>query len=70
MYRDTERGAVICAQGSDFSLSYRHAALAAPTERSMTTAAIAGGTNGERLVVPLTDFVVSFALVNEELVAA
>ena len=41
-----------------------------PRPSSAGQPAIAGGANGERLVGPLTDFVVSFALVNEELAAA
>ncbi|HEX9088226.1 MAG TPA: hypothetical protein VF867_11925 [Arthrobacter sp.] len=71
IYRDTERGAAIYGQGPNFGTTYKEAFLAARNgERTMITAVITGRPGLERLVIPLTDFVVAISSFGEELAAA
>lgn len=71
IYRDTERGAAIYGQGPHFDTTYKEALLAARDgERTMITAVITGRPGLERLVVPLTDFVIAVSSFGDELAAA
>jgi len=71
IYRDTARGAAIYGQGPDFAAAYKEALLAARNgERTMITSVLTGRPGIERLVVPLTDFVLFVSFFGDEALAA
>jgi hypothetical protein len=70
LYRETERGTALFAQGPDFAAAYTEAGTISKAGRSMATAVITALPGRERLIVPLADFATGLSVHLEALLAA